>query len=132
MRLPARSASTSSSRCIVVAERGPPAGSASGGGAASAPKALATNRTRRLRIVIPAPDKGIRGQAPSGIQAIGPRSLLPPGGAEDDLARADTSQVGRRVVAGAALDRLVDLALLVPQAHGNVAAGLQVVVHLER
>src|SRR5258705_2094148 len=106
MRLPKRSASTSSRRCMVLARSAPDAGRMSS--AAHAQKTMPQPR------------------------AAAPRSFLMAAGEPGVLARSRAAQVVRRVVAGRALDRLVDALLFVPQAHGDVAPGLQVVVDLER
>src|SRR6478735_1729884 len=93
MRLPKRSASTSSKRCMVVAESGPVSG-----------------RTSFAETA--------RNAAPQQRAAT--------------LARTDTPEVRRRVVARGALQRFVDQLLFAPQPHGDIAARLQVVVDLER
>src|SRR5260370_2858998 len=107
MRLPKRSASRSSRRCIVVADTGPDSGRTSPGGAAQAQKAM------------PQP------------KAAAPRSFFTKAIGRLVLARAYAPKVGRRVVAGGALDGLVDDLLLVAQAHCDVAARLPVVVCLQ-
>src|SRR5688572_1871647 len=108
MRLPpTRAASTSSRRCIVLAPSGPLAGSTSACWAAA----------QKAR---PQPN------------AAAPRTLLIPITGMAGSARAGAAQVGRRVVAGRALQGLVDRRFLVAQPHGDVAARLQVVVHLDR
>src|SRR5690242_19378707 len=93
MRLPDRSASTSSRRCMGVAPRGPASGGTSL--ATAPPRAAALRQSTRT------------------------------------LARADATQVRRRVVTRRALERLVDQLLFTAQPHGDVAARLQVVVDLD-
>src|SRR5258708_11951842 len=107
MGLPKRSASSSSRRCIVFADTGPDAGRTSPGGAAQAPR------------TIPQP------------RAAAPRTFFTKVIGRLVLARAYATKVGRRVVAGGALDGLVDDLFLVAQAHRDVAARLQVVVDFE-
>src|SRR5438132_1586011 len=107
MRLPNRSASSSSRRCIVVALSGPDDGIMSAGVAAPAQKKM------------PQP------------KAAAPRSLFTRP-VRMSLARAHASQVRRRVIARRALERLVDRLFLAAQAHRDIAPRLQVVVDLER
>src|SRR5258708_15190966 len=109
MRLPNRSASTSSSRCIVVAASGPWAGRRSASGADHAARAM------------PQP------------VAAAPMSFLMDTAAMAALsARSRSPQVRGRVVSRRALDRLADELFLVAQPHREVATRLQVVVHLDR
>src|SRR5688572_12299024 len=99
MRLPMRTASASSRRCMVVALKGPGADGA-GSGAACA-----------------------QGPRPQHSTAA-PRTLFMRDKGPARLASAGAAQVRWRVVAGGALHGLVDLVLLVAQAHGDVAARL--------
>src|SRR4029079_10069379 len=105
MRLPKRSASTSSRRCIVCSYIGPDPGRT------YLPDATAQNKMPQPRAAAPR------------CFCMNVKALS---------ASAGAPQVVRRVVAGRALDRLVDPLHLVGEAHRDVAPGLQVVVHLHR
>src|SRR5437763_5246907 len=111
MRLPKRSASTSVRRSTTRCGSGP----------GSSSRSLANGAAQKK---MPQP------------KAAAPRmrasALKPPTRRVETLARSRTTQIRRRVVSRAALDRLIDALHLVGEAHRDVAPGLEVVVHLHR
>src|ERR1700674_3172430 len=109
MRLPKRSASVMSRRCIVAAGSVPAPAGVTGCATASAAKKMPQPKAAACRAFLMRP--------------------LRAGGL---LACADAAQVRRRVIAGGALDGLVDELLLVAQPHRDVAARLQVIVDFDR
>src|SRR5258708_4222894 len=102
MRLAKRSASTNSRRCMVFAGKGPDDGK--------------TSVAAHAQKTMPQP------------RAAAPRTFLMAAWGARRSARPRAAQVARGVVAGRALDGLVDELLFVPEAHGDVASRLQVVV----